>query len=79
MIILKDVHVNYFDITKNKYFTQWLAKSPRMAAGPKVLAGFMLDPVKGTAKRWQVVMDNPIAKGADPLTLGALCSSAAAP
>ena len=50
-----------------------------MAAGPKVLAGFMLDPVKGTAKRWQVVMDNPIAKGADPLTLGALCSSAAAP
>ena len=30
-----------------------------------------------TAKRWQVVMESPIANGADPLTLGALCSSAA--
>jgi hypothetical protein len=26
----------------------------------------MLDPVRGMAKRWQVVMDSPIARGAEP-------------
>ena len=30
------------------------------------LAGFMLEPVNGIAKRWQVVMERPIARGADP-------------
>ena len=44
---------------------------------PKDLAGFMLEPVKGMANKWQVVMDRPMAKGADPLTLGVLLSSAA--
>jgi hypothetical protein len=32
-----------------------------------------------TAKRWQVVMERPMARGAEPLTLGALSASAAAP
>ena len=44
---------------------------------PKDLAGFMLEPVKGMANKWQVVMDRPMARGADPLTLGVLLSSAA--
>ena len=37
------------------------------------LPGFKL-----TAKRWQVVMERPMASGADPLTEGVLSSSAAA-
>ena len=43
---------------------------------PKDLAGFMLEPVKGMANKWQVVIERPMAKGADPLT--SLFSSAAA-
>ena len=35
-------------------------------------------PVKGMAKRWQVVMERPMARGALPFTFGALLSSAAA-
>ena len=31
-----------------------------------------------TANRWQVVIDNPMARGAEPLTFMALFSSAAA-
>merc|ERR1719270_157623 len=50
---------------------------PKTIFDPKDLAGFMLEPVKGMANKWQVVMDKPIAKGADPLTLGVLLSSAA--
>jgi hypothetical protein len=42
-------------------------------AGPKSIY------LKLTAKRWQVVIESPMASGADPLTLGALRSSAAAP
>ena len=36
-------------------------------------------PVRGMANRRQVVMDRPMARGGDPLTLAALLSSAAAP
>ena len=39
---------------------------------------YKLQATELTANRWQVVMDSPIARGADPLTLGALSSSAAA-
>ena len=31
------------------------------------------------ANRWQVVMESPMASGAEPFTLGALLPSAAAP
>ena len=37
----------------------------------------MLEPVKGMANKWQVVMERPMARGADPLTLGLLLPSAA--
>lgn len=46
---------------------------------PKLRAGFILDPVRGMANRWQAVMDKPMASGADPFTLGELNWSAAAP
>ncbi len=90
--------LHYRIMEKPGVFTQWWLQSPKMAAGPKVRAGFILEPVKGiyekiallkhgvqlkefklTAKRWHVVMERPMARGGDPLTLGALSSSAAAP
>ena len=34
---------------------------------PKVdKISFNLEPVRGIAKRWQVVMDSPMARGAEP-------------
>ena len=33
---------------------------------PKVDILFNLEPVRGIAKRWQVVIESPIARGAEP-------------
>jgi len=57
-------------------YTQWLAQQPTTTLGPRLRAGFMLEPVRGMANRWQVVMDSPMARGAEPFTL--LFASAAA-
>ena len=59
-------------------YTQWFSQQPTTTLGPRLRAGFMLDPVRGMANRWQVVMDSPMARGAEPFTLPALLASAAA-
>lgn len=53
--------------SKTCNLTQWFCHIPMTTAGPKDLAGFMLAPVNLIAAKCPAVIDNPIAKGTDPL------------
>ena len=59
--------VNNLDIAPILTVSQNIFLLKRIAIlGPFLLQYSNLDPVRGMAKRWQVVMESPMARGAEP-------------